>query len=160
MSANRGAGMEQPPVSILIPAYNAERWIRQSIESALAQTYPSKEVIVVDDGSTDGTRDIIRSFGGAIRFVSSAHLGGNAARNLLLEASSGQWLQYLDSDDYLQPGKIAGQIAELYANGDAFDVICSPYILRDEISGQEKPIGFTLPLDVPAEYISWGSLWT
>jgi colanic acid biosynthesis glycosyl transferase WcaI len=150
----------QPRVSILIPAYNAENWIRQAIESALAQTYPQKEVIVVDDGSTDGTLAVIRSFGGRIRFIPSGHLGGNAARNLLLEMSSGEWLQYLDSDDYLLPGKIAGQIAELDASGGAFDIICSPFILRHEASGQEIRMPLSQPLDVAAEYISWGPFWT
>jgi len=160
MTTDKGTETVQPRVSILIPAYNAENWIRQAIDSALAQTYPNKEVIVVDDGSTDGTRDVIRSFGEKICFVPSSHLGGNAARNLLLKTSSGEWLQYLDSDDYLLPGKVAGQIGELQANGDVFDVICSPYILRNENNGQERLIELALPLDVPGEYISWGRFWT
>ena len=57
----------QPLVSILIPCYNAERWVGQAIESALAQTWPNKEVIVVDDGSTDGSRAVIESYGDRIR---------------------------------------------------------------------------------------------
>ena len=149
-----------PLVSILIPAFNAEQWIRQAIESALAQTYPNKEVIVVDDGSTDSTQSIIKSFGDRIRFIHSAHMGGNAARNLLLEMSSGEWLQYLDADDYLLPGKIASQIEELHKNRDAFDVICSPFILRNEANNEEITVQLDSPLDVAAEYIRWGPLWT
>jgi len=154
------AGGTQPLVSILIPAYNAERWIRQSIESSLAQTYPRKEIIVVDDGSTDGTPDIIRSFGENIRFVQAVHSGGNVARNLLLEMSTGEWLQYLDADDYLLPDKIAGQIEDLQEAGNAYDVVCSPYLLRNEADGHETPMMFRLPFDVAAEYISWGRFWT
>lgn len=153
-------GGAQRLVSMLIPVYNARRWIRQAIESALAQTYPRKEIIVVDDGSTDGTQDVIRSFGEEIRFRQSVHSGGNVARNLLLEMSSGEWLQYLDADDYLLPGKISGQIAALDASGDVFDVICSPYILRNEANGQEMPILFHSPFDAGAEYIRWGPFWT
>ena len=85
-----------PFVSILIPCFNAERWIAQAIESALAQTWPHKEVIVVDDGSTDGSLEVIRRFDGRVRWESGPNRGGNVARNRLLELSNGEWLQYLE----------------------------------------------------------------
>src|SRR5262245_42280315 len=94
-------------VSILIPCYNAERWIAQAIESALAQTGVEKEVIVVDDGSTDRSLDVIRQFDGHIRWETGPNRGGGASRNRLLELARGNWLQYLDADDYLLPDKIA-----------------------------------------------------
>jgi glycosyltransferase involved in cell wall biosynthesis len=97
-------------VSILIPCFNAEQWVAQAIESALAQTWPEKEVIVVDDGSTDGSLEVIRRFDGRIRWETGPNRGGNAARNRLLKLSSGEWLQYLDADDYLRPGKIQRQV--------------------------------------------------
>jgi glycosyltransferase involved in cell wall biosynthesis len=97
-------------VSILIPCYNAERWIAQAIESALAQTWPEKEVIVVDDGSTDGSLAIIRTFEGRIRWESGPNRGGNPTRNRLLELARGEWLQYLDADDYLLPDKLTQQV--------------------------------------------------
>ena len=90
-------------VSILIPCYNAERWIAQAIESALAQTWSEKEVIVVDDGSTDHSLEVIRQFDGRISWETGLNRGGNAARNRLLELARGEWLQYLDADDYLRP---------------------------------------------------------
>ena len=99
-----------PLVSILIPCFNAERWIAQAIESALAQTWPEKEVIVVDDGSTDRSLDVIRRFDGRIRWETGPNRGGNAARNRLLELARGDWLQYLDADDYLLPEKVARQV--------------------------------------------------
>lgn len=112
-------------VSILIPCYNAERWIAQAVESALAQTWADKEVIVVDDGSTDGSADIVRGFGDAVVFEAAPHLGGNYARNRLLSRARGQWLQYLDADDYLLPDKIGNQIAFLASHQDA-DVVYGP----------------------------------
>ncbi len=109
-------------VSILIPCFNAERWIAQAIESALAQTWPNAEVIVVDDGSTDGSLEIIKSFGSRIRWETGRNRGGGAARNRLLELSRGEWIQYLDADDYLLPEKIEGQMAFVAARADA-DVV-------------------------------------
>src|SRR5436309_2678723 len=97
-------------VSILIPCYNAERWIAQAIESALAQTWPDKEVIVVDDGSTDGSLHVIKQFDGRIHWETGKNRSGNMARNRLLELARGDWLQYLDADDYLLPDKIDGQM--------------------------------------------------
>lgn len=114
-----------PKVSILIPCYNAEQWIAQAINSALEQTYPNKEVIVVDDGSSDNSLEIIKSFGDLIYWESQPNQGGNAARNRLLELSTGEWLQYLDSDDYLLPEKIERQINFLSQQPEA-DIICSP----------------------------------
>lgn len=114
-------------VSILIPVYNAERWIGETIESALAQTWPEKEVIVVDDGSTDRSLEIIKRFNGRIRWETGPNRGGNAARNRLLELSRGEWLQYLDADDYLLPKKVERQIEFTRQQGDC-DVVFSPVI--------------------------------
>lgn len=118
-----------PKVSILIPCYNAERWIAQAIESALSQTYPHKEVIVVDDGSTDRSLELIKSFGNAIYWETGENRGGNVARNRLLELSTGEWLQYLDADDYLLPTKIEQQINFLKQVPRA-DITYSPSILE------------------------------
>jgi glycosyltransferase involved in cell wall biosynthesis len=112
-------------VSILIPCYNAERWIAQAIESALAQTWSEKEVIVVDDGSTDHSLEVIRQFDGRISWETGLNRGGNAARNRLLELARGEWLQYLDADDYLRPSKLQRQMAFALEHPDC-DVICSP----------------------------------
>jgi glycosyltransferase involved in cell wall biosynthesis len=114
-------------VSILIPCYNAERWIAQAIQSALDQTYPNKEVIVVDDGSTDRSLEIIKRFGDRIHWETQPNQGGNITRNRLLELSSGEWLQYLDADDYLQPDKVEKQVQFLQQHPQA-DIIYSPII--------------------------------
>ncbi len=118
-----------PFVSILIPCFNAERWIEQAIESAIGQTWPHKEVIVVDDGSTDGSLDIIKRFGDRIRWETGPNRGGNAARNRLLELAQGDWLQYLDADDYLMPDKVASQVAGLVTHAEA-DVLFGPVTIE------------------------------
>lgn len=122
--------------SILIPCHNAERWVGEAIRSALDQTWPHKEVIVVDDGSTDGSLDVIRSFRDAIRFETGPNRGGNVARNRLLELARGEWLQYLDADDFLMPHKIERQWIELAE--PAVDVAYSPVLMEDWIAGRNS----------------------
>jgi glycosyltransferase involved in cell wall biosynthesis len=122
-------------VSILIPVYNAERWIEQTIESALAQTWPAKEIIVMDDGSTDGSLKIVRRFEGLLRWETGPNRGGNAARNRLLELSSGEWLQYLDADDFLLPSKVERQM-EFARKRPNCDIICSPTIWEKMENGR------------------------
>ena len=112
-------------VSILIPCYNAEKWIAEAIQSALDQSIEDKEVIVVDDGSTDGSLEVVKSFGDQIQFESGPNRGGNVARNRLLELAAGEWVQFLDADDYLRPKKIEAQI-ESTAKLDTVDAVYSP----------------------------------
>src|SRR6266436_8160107 len=101
----------QPLVSILIPAFNAESWIADTIKSALSQTWPRKEIIIVDDGSKDGTLSIAQRFvSGEVSVVSQPNGGGSAARNRAFALSKGDYIQWLDSDDLLAPDKIARQM--------------------------------------------------
>ncbi len=138
-------------VSILIPCYNAERWIAEAIESALAQTWPNKEVIVVDDGSTDHSLEVIRSFGDRIRWETGPNRGGNAARNRLTDLATGEWLQYLDADDYLLHDKITSQFAEASESPSA-DVLYSPMTLEHWREGQ-APLHELLEL--PETHDAW-----
>lgn len=124
-----------PLVSILIPCHNAERWVAQSISSALAQSWPNKEVIVVDDGSTDRSLEIIRSFGNSVRVESGPNRGANIARNRLLELAQGSWLQFLDADDYLLETKVADQLAS-EPDPRSIDVIYSPMTIEPWHGGQ------------------------
>jgi glycosyltransferase involved in cell wall biosynthesis len=103
-----------PLVSILIPAYNAESSLADTLESALAQTWPHKEIIVVDDGSRDRTLEVANSF--VFRGVivhSQSNQGAAAARNKAFSLSQGQYILWLDSDDLLSSDKIALQVAAL-----------------------------------------------
>jgi glycosyltransferase involved in cell wall biosynthesis len=106
------AGMGSTPlVSILIPAYNAGQWIGETIRSALAQTWPCTEIIVVDDGSTDETLAIARRFESAdVKVLTVRHAGAAAARNTALSLSQGAYIQWLDADDLLSPTKIECQM--------------------------------------------------
>jgi glycosyltransferase involved in cell wall biosynthesis len=104
----------QTLVSILIPAYNAEKWIADALRSAIAQTWAPKEIIVVDDGSTDRTLAVARQFESEqVRVVAHEHQGAAATRNAALSLSQGEYIQYLDADDLMAPDKIARQLEAL-----------------------------------------------
>lgn len=154
--------MPAPLVSILIPCHNAERWIGAAIESALAQTWPAIEVIVVDDGSSDGSARVIEAFGERVRFERGANRGGNAARNRLLQLARGEWVQYLDADDYLEPEKIAAQFAETPELGNV-EAIYSPVWVEE---GTRREFAPPDPeFDIYARWFAWqlpqtgGCLW-
>jgi glycosyltransferase involved in cell wall biosynthesis len=119
----------KPFISILIPCFNAERWVKQAIESALGQTQGNTEVIVIDDGSTDGSLGIIGSFGDRIRWETGPNRGSNRARNRLIELAHGEWVQFLDADDYLKPDKIAAQASVIAAHPE-LDVLFGPSIVE------------------------------
>ena len=102
---------KRPLVSILIPAFNAEEWIASSVRSALAQTWEPKEIIVVDDGSTDRTAEIARRFEPeGVRVVLQKNQGAAAARNHAYSLCRGDYIQWLDADDLLAPDKVAKQM--------------------------------------------------
>jgi glycosyltransferase involved in cell wall biosynthesis len=108
----------EPLVSILIPAYNAEKWIDATIRSALAQTWQRKEIIIIDDGSTDRTLEIVRQFASdSVHVVSQANQGAARARNNALSLSQGDYIQWLDADDLLEPDKITKQMKAASVGG-------------------------------------------
>jgi glycosyltransferase involved in cell wall biosynthesis len=93
-------------ISVIIPAYNAERYIAKAIESCLSQTYAPHEIIVVDDGSTDGTAEVAESFPSPVRVIRLLeNMGAAVARNRGVQASTGDWLNFLDADDWFLPQK-------------------------------------------------------
>jgi glycosyltransferase involved in cell wall biosynthesis len=98
-------------VSVIIPCWNAEALVSDAIGSALSQTHANLEVIVIDDGSTDRSVDVLKSFGDRIRWESGPNRGACVARNRGLEMARGEFIQYLDSDDLLHPTKIAVQLS-------------------------------------------------
>jgi len=104
----------KPLVSILIPAYNSEEWIADAVQSAIRQTWPRKEIIVVDDGSRDWTADVARRFASKeVVVVSTKNQGAAAARNHALHLSQGDYIQWLDADDLLAQDKIEKQMEAL-----------------------------------------------
>ncbi len=107
------AKKSQPAVSIscVIPAFDAERYLGEALESVFAQTLPPDEVIVVDDGSTDGTADVAARYGDRILYLRQDNAGPAAARNRGVEAAAGELLAFLDADDLWHPEKLARQAA-------------------------------------------------
>jgi glycosyltransferase involved in cell wall biosynthesis len=104
----------KPLVSVLIPAYNAGEWLADTLRSAAAQTWERKEIIVVDDGSTDRTLSIARQFEGeSFRVYTQANQGAAATRNTAFSLSKGDYIQWLDADDLLAPDKVARQMSVL-----------------------------------------------
>lgn len=105
-----------PLVSIIVPCYNAERWLDQTLECALAQTWAAKEIIFVNDGSTDGSLAIAHKFEArGVRVIDQPNQGASAARNHGLRLARGEFIQFLDADDLISPDKIAAQIDLLRA---------------------------------------------
>ena len=102
-----------PKVSVVMPAYNDAAFIGDAIESVLRQGYPDLEIIVVDDGSTDETYAVARSFGSPVRALSGANGGAAVARNKGINAASGNFIAFLDSDDVWFPGKLQAQMEYL-----------------------------------------------
>ncbi|HZR01549.1 MAG TPA: glycosyltransferase [Burkholderiales bacterium] len=106
-----------PLVSIVIPCFNGESFVAQAIESALAQTYERREVIVVDDGSTDRSSAIIDSFAPRVRVVRQPNLGLSAARNAGIQVSNGSYIAFLDCDDYWDRIFAARMVSALETGG-------------------------------------------
>lgn len=107
-----------PLVSVIMPAYNTARYIREAIDSVLGQDYPAKELIVIDDGSTDGTLDLVRSYGDCVTLLTQQNQGSAVARNAGLAAARGDYIAFLDSDDVWLPGKLSLQVRYLQDHPD------------------------------------------
>jgi glycosyltransferase involved in cell wall biosynthesis len=106
----------RPKVSVVIPAYNAEAWLAETIRSVLAQSYASYEVVVVDDGSCDGTLEVARSFAPRVRVYAQENGGPASARNRAIQHSTGEYIAFLDCDDLWTAEKLAKQVALLDAH--------------------------------------------
>lgn len=121
---------DTPLVSVIVPCFNLEKLVGEAVKSALAQTYPRVEVIVIDDGSTDGTVDVLRSFNDDIRWETGPNRGACVARNRGLALARGDLVQFLDADDLLHPKKLELQVPEclrhpgtvVFCDGDQVDL--------------------------------------
>ena len=145
----------QPLVSILIPAYNAEEWIAQTIQSAVAQTWPRKEIIVVDDGSKDRTVEVARRFvSKQVTVVSKENQGAAATRNHAFRHSQGDYIQWLDADDLLSPNKIEGQLTALRESDSKRTLLSSPWAFFNYRPQQAEFISTPLWQDLsPVEWL-------
>ncbi len=105
-------------VSCVVPVFNGERYLREALDSILAQTYRPLEVVVADDGSTDSTVEIVAGYADAVRYVRQDNAGAPAARNLGLDNGRGDFIAFLDADDVWHPEKLARQMARFDARPD------------------------------------------
>jgi glycosyltransferase involved in cell wall biosynthesis len=105
-----------PKVSVIIPTYNCAHYLGQAIESVIGQTFRDFEIIVLDDGSTDNTSEIADKYGKAIRYIRQTNGGLPAARNRAIEASTGEFVALLDSDDWWEPNKLEEQVPLIEAD--------------------------------------------
>ncbi|MFY9910136.1 MAG: glycosyltransferase family 2 protein [Candidatus Sulfotelmatobacter sp.] len=142
-------------VSILIPAYNAEEWIADTIHSAIAQTWPHKEIIVVDDGSSDRTAEVARRFASKeVAVVSTKNQGAASARNHAMCLSQGDYIQWLDADDLLAPDKIERQLEALRAGDSKRVLLSSPWAYFHYRTQRARFIPTSLWEDLsPAEWL-------
>ena len=121
--------MSAPRFSVIIPAYNAEAFIARAIDSVLAQTWPAHEILVIDDGSGDGTADIVAKYGDRVRCLRQDNAGVSAARNAGARAASGDWLAFLDADDWYYPDRLRWH-AEWIAKDGRLDFLTGDYDYR------------------------------
>jgi glycosyltransferase involved in cell wall biosynthesis len=118
----------KPLISILIPAFNAQEWIADTIRSAVGQTWPQKEIIIVDDGSNDQTLSVARQFASKeLKVVTQQNQGAAAARNKAFSLCQGDYVQWLDADDLLAPDKIAQQITVAQSCGNKRVLLSCPW---------------------------------
>jgi glycosyltransferase involved in cell wall biosynthesis len=124
-----GAEVKIPLVSILIPCYNAGLYLAAALDSALAQTWPNKEIIVVNDGSTDRSGEIIDSYRGkGIKVIHQENKGQCAAANRAFQECSGDYIKFFDADDLLAPRTVELQRRSLRASGDGFTAMTFPHL--------------------------------
>jgi glycosyltransferase involved in cell wall biosynthesis len=119
-----------PRFSVIIPAFNSAATLARAIESVRAQSWPAHEIIVVDDGSTDATAEVARQFGDAVRLIQQKNSGVSVARNAGAAAAAGDWLAFLDADDWYAPDRIELH-AKWIAEDATLDCLTGDYEYRD-----------------------------
>ena len=140
-------------ISVMIGAYNAEPYLGEAIDSVFAQTHRPLELIVVDDGSTDGTADIARAYGDRLSFAQQENGGNGAARNRALEFATGPYFAFLDADDRFAPRKLELQLEALEADPE-LDVVFGHV---QEFVSPEIPLDVKGQIRQPAPISPWTS---
>lgn len=131
--------LKRPHVSVIIPVFNGARHIAATVQSVLGQSYTDWELIVVDDGSTDGTAELLRPYRGQLRLIRQANQGVSAARNTGLRLALGEFVLFLDGDDLLHPDKLKRQVA-LLESDHLLGAVHSGWRLVDEYGRPLRPI--------------------
>ncbi len=129
-----------PLLSVIIPVYNGERFLAEAVASVRAQNYAPLEIIIVDDGSTDGTPDVVAGLGNDIRYVSQPNAGPAAARNRGLELARGEIIAFQDADDVWPDGKLTQQLALLKQTPEAQVVLGYTQSVGLDMDGTLTPL--------------------
>ncbi|HKY43060.1 MAG TPA: glycosyltransferase family A protein [Pyrinomonadaceae bacterium] len=136
----------EPLVSVVIPVFNGEAFLREAVQSVLAQKYSSLEIIVVDDGSTDGTENVVRSLPETVRYLGQSNKGPAAARNRGIEYAQGSLIAFADADDLWPEGKLELQL---------------PYLIRDPaieiVMGRIQQVRLSKAVNEPTFSVNLGS---
>lgn len=135
-AGRRDGGGSGATVSVVIPAFNAASFLAEALESVFSQTRPPDEVVVVDDGSTDGTRQILSSYRDRVKAITQSNSGPARARNRGIAASTGRYIAFLDADDTWRPEKLALQMAMLLDSPEC-GLVYSQWIEVKQDSGRE-----------------------
>lgn len=144
-------------VSVIIPTYNRRDYVQEAIDSVLAQTYTDYEIIVIDDGSTDDTGDVLPvRYGDRIHYEWQENQGESVARNRGIELAQGEYIAFLDSDDLWLPEKLAKQVVFLETHPDAGSVICQGIVIDE--SGCPKPDHLPLGANLRPEDLALDAL--
>ena len=144
--------MSQPLVSIIMPVYNVERYVKEAIDSALNQTYPHLELIIMNDGSSDGSAGICRSYTDPrVRYYENpANMGVLRTRNEALKLAQGEYVAWLDSDDISLPTRLEKQVSFLEANPVLIDVSIARDVMPAMASGRKLILHAGPPIAWPA----------
>jgi GT2 family glycosyltransferase len=131
MSPKQSTDHRKPRFSVIIPVYNSAATLARAVESVLTQTWSPHEVIVIDDGSTDNSLELARGFGAPVRVINQANAGVSAARNRGAEAATGDWLAFLDADDWYYPERLRWHAEWIMRDAD-LDFLTGDYDYREE----------------------------
>ncbi len=139
------SGTNLPLVSVIIPCYNSALYLKDSIDSVLAQTYPSLEILVIDDGSTDDSQTVLSSYGNRIQIIAQANAGVSAARNTGIAAAKGDVVAMMDADDAMDPTCIEVRMKHMLSD-ERVGIVAGSYRVADEQLNPYPPESqFTLP---------------
>ena len=148
---------DEPLVSVVVPVFNAEKHLGQALDSLLAQTHGNLEVICVDDGSTDGTPQLLADYASRddrVRVFNQENAGPGAARNRGIERARGDYLYFLDADDWCDPSLLEKAVALLERTGA--DIAALPHCEFDERYGVPLRASWSILRDkFPAEVVTW-----
>jgi len=142
-----------PRITVVLPVYNHEHYVEQTLRSLFAQTYSDFEIIAVDDGSTDASLEILNRHAERLTVIESAHEGPAAARNRAIEAADSEFIAFMDADDLCSPERLEWSLAKL--ENERLDLVASALNFIDA-RGEPLPGSWTCPSHAKTNY--WGSL--